>query len=189
MDKSLLRQISASIKNIFTTGNFIKRYNNSKIQASTIYGRVVEKAESFPYGFKAKAMSGKVFVFCQSGNFDGFEISPVIADGGPDLKDGDAALYTESGGWIICRDNGAVELYGKNYGGLIKVEELKTQLAKNNQILQILLTIIRGAPVPEPGLGSPSALQAALAIALSTTAVGDFSQIESDKVFHGNGSN
>ena len=187
-DMSFLNKIAARLRNLFSIGDFKKRYSDGRIQISTIFGRVLEKKEAFPYGFKAKATKGKVFVFCQGGNFDAFEISPIIAAGGPALNDGDAALYTESGGWIICRDNGAVELYGKNYGGVIKVEELKTQLEKNNQILSALLNVIKGASIPEPGNGSPSALQAVLAAALASSQVGDFSQIASDKVFHGNGS-
>jgi phage gp45-like len=76
----------------------------------------VEKKEAFPYGFCAKAKTGRVFVFCQGGNFDGFEILPLVADEGaalPELEENDAALYTENGGSIICREKGAVEINGK----------------------------------------------------------------------------
>jgi len=185
---SFLKQISARLRNIVTLGDLKKRYSDGRIQISTAFSKVLEGKEAFPYGFKAKAKKGKLLVLCQGGNFDAFEFLPVIdTDGGPSLNEGDAALYTTSGGWIVCRENGSVELMGKGYGGVIKVEELKTQLEKSNQILQALLTVVRGAPIPEPGNSSPSALQTALSSAFASLGVGNFSGIASDKVFHGSG--
>jgi hypothetical protein len=69
-------------------------------------------------------------------------------------------------------------------GGLTITPELKTQLDKNNQLLQSVITIINGSPIPEPGNGAPSALQAALAGAIAGKQLGDFSNIENDKVKH-----
>jgi phage gp45-like len=103
-------QLAARIRNLFSLGEFRKRYGDGKIQAQTVFGRVVEKKEAFPYGFRAKAKQGTVLVLCQGGNFDGFEILPVLDyDGGPELEEGDVALYTESGGRVILRENGGIE--------------------------------------------------------------------------------
>jgi hypothetical protein len=105
-----IKQLAARVRNLFSLGKFQKRYDDGNIQVQTIFGRVLEKKEAFPYGFKAKAKKGKVLVLCQGGNFDGFEILPVLDyDGGPELENGDTALYTESGGWIIIRENGGIE--------------------------------------------------------------------------------
>jgi phage gp45-like len=109
-----IKQLAARIRNLFSLGEFQKRYSDGTIQVQTVFGRVVEKKEAFPYGFKARAKKGKVMVLCRGGNFDGFEVLPVLDyEGGPELEEGDAALYTESGGWIVCRADGQVELNGK----------------------------------------------------------------------------
>jgi phage gp45-like len=110
-----IKQLAARIRNIFSLGEFQKRYDDGKIQVKTIFGRVIEKKEAFPYGFAAKAKKGNVLVLCQGGNFDGFEILPVLDyDGGPELEEGDTALYTESGGWMILREKGGIEAEAKS---------------------------------------------------------------------------
>jgi phage gp45-like len=110
-----IKQLAARMRNLFSLGQFQKRYADGKVQVQTIFGRVVEKKEAFPYGFTAKAKKGTVLVLCQGGNFDGCEVLPVLDDdGGPELEDGDAALYTESGGWVVCREDGSVEIHGKS---------------------------------------------------------------------------
>jgi len=114
------KQIIAKVRNLFSIANFKKRYSDGKIQVKTFSGRVLEQKEAFPYGFIAKAKTGKALVFCQGGDFDDFEILPLINyEGGPELNEGDVALYTDSGGWIVCRDNGEIELVGnvKTTGG------------------------------------------------------------------------
>jgi len=59
----------------------------------------------------------------------------------------------------------------------------QTEIDKTNNLLQNLITIINGSPIPEPGSGSPSALQTALAAAISGQSLGDFSNIKSEKTF------
>jgi hypothetical protein len=76
----------------------------------------------------------------------------------------------------------SIEMNGGKLGGLVKIQPLLEGLHKNNQILTALLTIINGAPIPEPGSGAPSALQIALKAVLTTAQVGDFSQIENPKI-------
>jgi phage gp45-like len=119
----MIEQLSARLRNLFVTSEFQKRYADGKIQVKTHNGRVLEKKEAFPYGFCARAKNGRAFVFCQGGNFDGFEILPVLGEGGPgpDLEEGDAALYTGSGGWVVCREDGSIEINGKS--GKITVQK------------------------------------------------------------------
>jgi len=110
---NLLHQLSAKVRNIFSIANFQKRYDDGRIQVQTLSGRVLEQKEAFPYGFISKAKTGKSLVFCQGGDFNGFVILPLINyEGRPKLNEGDVALYTASGGWIVCRDNGEIELVG-----------------------------------------------------------------------------
>jgi hypothetical protein len=73
---------------------------------------------------------------------------------------------------------------GGGNGGLANTPELKMQLDKTNEALQAIITVLTGSPVPEQGNGSPSALQAALKIALSGKQLGDFSNIEDAKIKH-----
>ena len=184
---SLPDKLSAKMRNLFSIGELKKRYEDGKIQIETAAHRVLEKKEAHPYGFKAKAKKGTVFVFCPGGNFDSFELLPAVDyDGGPKLKEGDAALYTASGGWVICRDDGTVELFGKDLGGIIKVDELKSQLAKLTARVDGIMNALKNSPTVAQDGGS--SYKASIVGVLSAIASKeDFSSIASDKVFHGSG--
>lgn len=84
------------------------------------------------------------------------------------------------------KTEGNIELNGSDFGGLIKIEELKMQLQKNTAILNGILGTLK-TPVAEPGSGAPSAFQGALITAVGTMQAGDFSNIENKKVKHGGG--
>ena len=84
------------------------------------------------------------------------------------------------------KTEGNIELNGSDFGGLIKIEELKMQLQKNTAILNGILGTLK-APVAEQGNGAPSVFQAALITAIGTMQTGDFSNIENKKVKHGGG--
>jgi phage gp45-like len=117
-----LRELGAKLRNLFVAGKFQKRYGDGKIQVETHNGRVVEKKEAFPYGFYAKAKSGRAFVFCQGGNLDGFEIMPVQPGDDvtpPELEDGDVAVYTGEGGYTVFREAGDVEVYARGEGKVL----------------------------------------------------------------------
>ena len=117
-----IKELAAKIRNLCCLSDFQKRYDDDdRIQVKTHNGKVLEKNEAFPYGFYAKAKSGKAIVFCQGGNFDHFEILPVLRDGPvfrPKLEDGDAALYTGEGSYIVLRENGDWELYTRKKGSV-----------------------------------------------------------------------
>ena len=76
-----------------------------------------------------------------------------------------------------------VIIHGGDNGGVIKVQELKKQLDKNNTLLNAILTVI-GSPVNEAGNGAPSSFQAALNVAVSSLSLGDFSNLENAKFKH-----
>ena len=110
-----IRELGVKVRNSFAVGEFQKRHDDGRIQVKTHDNRIVEKEEAFPYGFYAKAKSGRAFVFCQGGNLDGFEIFPVQPGDGvtpPELEEGDAALYTGEGSKIVLREAGDVEILG-----------------------------------------------------------------------------
>jgi hypothetical protein len=120
----MIDQLGAKLRNMFVAGKFQKRYSDGRIQVRTHNARVIEKKEAFPYGFYAKAKSGRAFIFCQGGNLDGFEIFPVQPGDDitpPKLEEGDTALYTASGAWMICRDDGSAEIHGK--AGALTIDE------------------------------------------------------------------
>ncbi|MCL2374132.1 MAG: hypothetical protein FWC65_02705 [Treponema sp.] len=184
-----IRALGARLRNLFQSGEFRRRYDDDRIQVETYNKNVVEKAESFPYGFYAKAKNGRALVFCQGGNTSSFEIFPLLPGKGvtpPKLAEGDAALYTASGGWIICRENGSVELFGRDYGGVIKADELRRQLAALTARVDGIMNALKASPtVPADGGAS---FKAGIVGALNAIANReDFSSIASDKVFHGSG--
>lgn len=143
-----IKDLGARIRNLFSTGVLSKRYTEGgRVQAETHTGRVLEKAEAFPYGFIAKAKSGRVLVFCQGGNYNDFEIFPVLkADDvtAPELEDGDAALYTGEGSRIVLREAGGVEITLKGKGKLKIIGEDGTFYLANgqNNLCKILTGLI-----------------------------------------------
>jgi phage gp45-like len=184
----MIRELGAKLCNLFVVGDFQKRGDDGRIQVK-IRNRNVEKKESFPYGFYAKAKSGRAFVFCQGGNLDGLEIFPVqLGDDitPPELEEGDAALYTQSGGWIIARENGTVELFGTDAGGIVKAQELKTQLDKLTARVDGIIDALKNSATAAQDGGA--AYKAQITVMLSTLVnKEDFSNIESEKVLHGTG--
>lgn len=97
-------------------------------------------------------------------------------------------LTPEVGLLISCAQYEQVSINGEDLGGIVKALELKQQLNKTNSLLNALITAINGTPVPEPGNGSPSALQTALKTAITGQALGDYSNIESNIFKHGTNS-
>ena len=189
MSNMLIKQLSAKLRNIFSPGIFQKRNTDDTLNIKTVSGRTLEGKEAFPYGFTAKAKNGKVLVFCQGGNFDGFEILPLVADDDvtpPELKEGDAALYTASGGWVICRENGSVELFGKDEGGVVKAGELENQLNKLSARVDGIIDALKNSQTAVQDGGATYKGQIVLALELLIDKE-NFSNLESEKVFHGTG--
>jgi len=184
-----IRELGARLRNLFVVGEFQKRCDDGKIQVRTHSDMVVEKKEAFPYGFCAKSKGGRAFVFCHGGNMDGFEIFPVQPPDSatpPELKEGDAALYTENGGWIIVRESGTVELFGTDEGGVVKAGELKTQLDKLTARVDGIIDALKNSAtaVQDGGAAYKAAIAAKLATLVDKE---DFSRIESEVVLHGTG--
>jgi len=77
-----------------------------------------------------------------------------------------------------------IEFNGGRNGGMAITPELVSQLNKTNELLQSVLSVILGAPVPEPGSGNPSALQAALKTAVYGKELGNYSKVENLSITH-----
>lgn len=180
----------AAIRNLVVLGSQTKR-EGQEIEATTRFGRVVplgKARELLPYGFASRAKKGTVLVLFEGGDVRSPVLLPTSDQAGaPDLEEGDSAIWTTSGGWVVVRQSGSVELFGTSAGGVVKAKELKAQLDKTNAVVQALLTVLTGASIPEAGNGAPSSLQAALKLALTGKSVGSFDDLESKKVFHGDG--
>lgn len=103
---------AAKIRNIFQPAEFVKRNDDGTLQIQTAYNRIIDNVEpSYPYGFKAKATKGKVTVLCAGGNLDAVQVLPVEdMEDAPELEDGDVALYSEGGVYVICRADGTIEI-------------------------------------------------------------------------------
>lgn len=93
-------------------------------------------------------------------------------------------VIADINGTTLEMSNAGIKLNGDQFGALIKVQELKTELAKVNAILNAIKTICT-TPIPEPGNGSPSAFQAVLNAALSSLQTPTYTTIENQKVKHG----
>lgn len=123
------------------------------------------------------AKSGERILFARDENGKIVAIIKMLNSGNIEIElKGDYKIKTE----------GNIELNGSDFGGLIKIEELKIQLQKNTAILNGILGTLK-APVAEPGNGAPSVFQAALITAVGAMQAGDFSNIENKKVKHGGG--
>ncbi|VDA99372.1 hypothetical protein S1OALGB6SA_440 [Olavius algarvensis spirochete endosymbiont] len=94
-------------------------------------------------------------------------------------------LLITNGTISITVKSGELHLNGSDFGGLIKIGELAANLNKNVEVLSSLIDALRKGPITESGNGAPSALQGALAAALTGKNVGDFSQLENTAVKHG----
>jgi phage gp45-like len=143
----LIRDLAAKLRNLFCVSELQKRYNDGVVQVKTHNGKVLEKRESFPYGFYAKGKNGKAIVFCQGGNYNDFEIMPVLkADdiSAPELQEGDAALYTGEGCCVIVRDTGDVEVLAAGNGKIKVIAKDGTLFFANNKTnsCKILLDLI-----------------------------------------------
>lgn len=84
---------------------------------------------------------------------------------------------------IEARPNGNVLINGESYGGLVKVQELRSELQKVNTFLITLRTAITAA-VPAPGDGG-AAIKAAVASAIQTLQLPTYTSIESQRTKHG----
>lgn len=77
-----------------------------------------------------------------------------------------------------------VLMFGGENGGLAITPKLVQELNKTNTLIQSWLDVINGAPVLEPGNGAASVLQASLKGASTGKQLGDYSEIENEKVKH-----
>ena len=185
----MIGELAARIRNLFQPADFVKRNDDGSIQLKTAYGRTIDNIyESFPYGFIAKAEKGKVSVLCAGGSLDAVLIFPVEdKNGAPELNDGDAALYSSEGAFVLCRKKDkTVEVNGVQNGGVVKAPELKAQLSKLTARVDALYDALQNSPTVsgDGGAGYKSGIKTSLS---AVTEKEDFSDIESDKVFHGTG--
>lgn len=104
--------IAARIRNIFQPAELVKRNDDGSVQIKTAYNRTVDNVtESFPYGFTAKSRKGSVTILCAGGNLDGVKILPVEdSENAPELEDGDVAVYSEGGAFVLLHADGKIEI-------------------------------------------------------------------------------
>ena len=180
--------IAAKIRNIFMPGEFSKRNDDGTLQVTTAYGRVIDSVEpSYPYGFCAKAERGKVTILCAGGNLDAVRVLPIEDfEDAPNLENGDVAVYTSGGSFVICRKDGTVEVNGTQNGGVVKASELKNQLSVLTARVDALYNVLKNAPTAAQD-GGASFKSGIMSFLSAITQKEDFSKIESDKVLHGTG--
>lgn len=99
--------------------------------------------------------------------------------------DVDYVVMEAGGSTFELSSDGKIRINDGSYGGLTKTRDLVAELNKTNLLLNSLLTVINGFPIPEPGSGAPSALQTALKSAIAGKTLGSFAAIENTQVTHG----
>lgn len=86
---------------------------------------------------------------------------------------------------VLFSEIESISLLGGAFGGLIKVNELVSELKKANELLNAMMQTISGPPIPEAGNGANSAFQTALAGAIAGKQLPTYSDIENTKIKHG----
>jgi hypothetical protein len=92
-------------------------------------------------------------------------------------------LHLDGGATIEAKPNGAVAINGDQYGGLVKVEELRQELAKVNTFLTTLRQAIASAPVV--GGDGGASMKAYIASQLGGLQIPTYNTIESTRTKHG----
>lgn len=94
----------------------------------------------------------------------------------------DRVLVKLAGGATVeVKNDGTLELNGAQYGGLVKVQELRQELAKVNTFLTTLRSAINSAP----GGGDVAPFKGALTAALASLQIPTYNTIESQTTKHG----
>ncbi len=87
---------------------------------------------------------------------------------------------------MIARKSGNLELNGTDFGGIVKADELKTQLAKMTTRIDGIINAIKTAAVA-PQDGGATFKTNMIAVLETLINKEDFSNIKNDKVQHGQG--
>lgn len=93
-------------------------------------------------------------------------------------------IKNSNGVKIMFNSNGELHLNGDQYSGLVKADELKTQIDKNTQILTAIKNAC-SATAFEAGNGAPSSFQAVMNALIASLQVADLSGIKNNTVKHG----
>ena len=171
------------LRNLAQKVQLRRRKEDDLVEIETRFlGRPYELRELKPYGLASKPESGEGICLFIGGEVRNPVLLPIDnvnaegkREGQPELADGEVGLYSKEGNRMVLRSDGSVELNGTNYGGLVKWQELQTQLNKVSAFLQTLQQTL-GKSVNEAGNGMPSILQKALNLALGTLQLPDYSQ-------------
>lgn len=139
-----------------------------------------------PGGFDFNPPSGMKPIFAKTENSnEPICIGYLLKNALSDLAEGDAAMFSTNGkdiyAFIKSRVDGNIEING-NEDFAVRYNKLKEEYDKTKDVNDTILSIINGAPIAEPGNGSPSAFQAALAAALSGKQTGDIAASKVDNV-------
>jgi len=94
----------------------------------------------------------------------------------------DEIEISDKTGFKLTLKDGLLTINGEAFGGIVKADELKTQIDKNTEIIkQIQLAFQNWTPIPEDG----GAALKALVSGLTGLERADLSGIKNDKVKHG----
>lgn len=125
--------------------------------------------------FSIPQVGSKVVVLVLAGNVNNCAV--VSAE---DVKE--HVVRVNGGAEIRVKPNGTITLNGDQFGGLVKVQELRSELAKVNAFLATLRSAINAAPVVSGDGGA--AFKGALSAAIGGLQLPSYNGIENTKVKH-----
>lgn len=126
--------------------------------------------------FSIPKVGSKVLVLVLDGNLNNSAVVQV-----EDIKE--HLVRVNGGAELRIKPNGVVIVNGEQFGGLVKVQELRSELSKVNAFLATLRQAISAAPIT-PGDGG-AAFKIAVNAAIASQQLPTYTDIENTKVKHG----
>lgn len=172
---NLVKVISTKIKNTQRLVQIL-RYGERDVQ---------EPIQASPFGIDSNPIKDMIAVYGETGEkgknviIGYLNVNQLAEVGALRLfsTDEDGAQQT----YLKLTNDGCIEL-GGNTDFMVRYSVLKEEYDKSKDVLDTILTILTGAPIKEPGLESPSVLQAVLSAALAGKSTGDISGCKIDEM-------
>lgn len=166
-----------------------------------LYDGTLDGVEHFEaYGLTTHPPKGAEAILLALGGSRDHTVALAVGDRRVRLKglaQGEVALYDDEGTVIVLRRGKRVEIRAERVevvadevhlgdedaaDAVALAGDVKNELTRLQTHFQALETILTGPPIPEAGMGAPSALQAALGIAISAAPYPSPGEVAAKKV-------
>lgn len=120
-----------------------------------------------PYGIDSTPLENLTAIYCESEN-DNEAIIIGYINKNHITKKGEIRIYSDSGAYVHCKDNGIVDINGNDYSA-VRYQELNLELQKQISLLNIELSKIATAGATIGMIYAPTLLQIDLTQSESST--------------------